>query len=201
MHRKIYTRKESFRITWVILAGLVLLCVFGGLLPSFWESGMLYLGLLSFLVWGTWQTAETMKWRKKHRMCMATQSPQRGRIVDCVCETTTRFNRRVPSTEYLYYLVVEIGSNGLSIPATIRSDAYTWPVYQALTSPEVDVYDSDTESGYTLDGFQYKSDKNAPDILPESLRNSLPGRDVDAGAWVVAAFFGLLILIYLIIVL
>ena len=44
-----------------------------------------------------------------------------------------------------------------------------WQTTEALSSPEVDVYYSDTEAGYTLDGFQYKADSNEPDILPESL--------------------------------
>lgn len=97
---------------------------------------------------------------------------------------------------YLYYLVVEFYPQGSETPVTIRSDAYTWPVYQALSSPEVDVYKSDTESGYTLDGFQYKTDKNQPDILPESVWKALPAPDVDSGVWLIVALFALAMLAY-----
>jgi len=97
---------------------------------------------------------------------------------------------------YEYYLVVEIYPQGSESPVTIKSDAYTWPVYQALSSPEVDVYTSDTESGYILDGFQYKTDKNEPDILPESVWKSLPAPDVDPGVWFIVALFALAMLAY-----
>ncbi len=70
------------------------------------------------------------------------------------------------------------------------------PVYRALSSPEVDVYKSDTESGYILDGFQYKTDKNAPDILPESVWKSLPAPDVDSGVWILVGVFALAMLAF-----
>ena len=81
---------------------------------------------------------------------------------------------------------------GLSTPVTVQSDAYPWPVYQALSSPDVDVYYSDTESGYTLDAFQYKFDKGEPDILPESLRKSLPSKEIEG--WFFLVIFLLLLL-------
>ena len=143
-----------------------------------------------------WQTVEALQWRKRHRMCMETQSPRKGRIIDCDCEEIIHRTARGSFTEYRYYLVVEIYPQGLSIPMDIRSDAYTWPVYQVLSSPEVDVYYSDTEAGYTLDGFQYKSDKSEPDILPESLRKSLPGSGVGSVVFCIVLFLLLLTVRY-----
>ena len=144
----------------------------------------------------TWQTVEAMQWRKKHQMCMETQTPQKGWIVDCDCEEIIHRTSRGSYTEYRYYLIVEIYPQGLSTPVDIRSDAYAWPVYQALSSPEVDVYYSDTEAGYTLDGFQYKNDYSEPDILPESLRKSLSSKSVENVIFCIILFLLLLTVRY-----
>ena len=178
MRRKIYTKKESLKNTWVILGISVVFSLYFLFNSRYWENGMTYLALLIGAGCMIWQTVEALQWRKKHQMCMETQTPRKGWIVDCDCEVIRHRSPRASYTEYRYYLIVEIYPQGLSTPMDIRSDAYTWPVYQALSSPEVDVYYSDTEAGYTLDGFQYKADNSEPDILPESLRKSLPGRGV-----------------------
>lgn len=197
MRRKIYTRKESLKITWVILGVIVWLCALGWVAPFFWKETKMYVAVLILTGWGILHMAQALKRRKKHQMCVATQTPQKGRIVDCIGETKTRWVIHLNglATEYLYYLVVEMYPQGQATPVSIRSDAYTWPVYQELASTEVDIYESDTESGYTLDGFQYKSDKTEPDILPESLRKSLPGSDYDPGASVIVVILALLMLI------
>jgi len=201
MSKTIYTKKESFGITWEklgILGILAVICVVGRGLPLSWRMIVTYVVLLVFvtyLMWEIWQTREMLQRRKKHRLCLTTQTPQKGRIVDCVGKKNFWVLRGFRMA-YEYYLVVEIYPQGSESPVTIKSDAYTWPVYQALSSPEVDVYTSDTESGYILDGFQYKTDKNEPDILPESVWKSLPAPDVDPGVWFIVALFALAMLAY-----
>ena len=203
MNKKIYTKKESFGVTWEKLGILALLCFCGFFYPFSWKKIVICVLLLVFIVylaWELWQTREMLQRRKKHQMCLATQTPQKGRIVDCV-GTKNFWVLRGFNMAYQYYLVVELYPQGSETPVTIRSDAYTWPVYRALSSPEVDVYTSDTESGYTLDGFQYKTDKNAPDILPEAVWKALPAPDVDPGAWIIVGGLVVLMLIFMSIIL
>ena len=198
MNKTLYTKKESFGVTWEKLGILALLCMAAFLYPSSWRKTVSVLFLLIFLgclAWELWQTREVLQRRKKHQMCLTTQTPQKGRIVDCV-GTKNFWILRGLNMAYQYYLVVEICPQGSEAPVTIRSDAYTWPVYRALSSAEVDVYTSDTESGYTLDGFQYKTDKSEPDILPESVWKALPAPDVDPGAWIIVALFAVALLAY-----
>ena len=192
MRRKIYTKKESLQIIWSLFGMGILWGVF--LLLGGYElrNGAVYLGYLILFFVGIGQAMEAMQWRKRHQECMVTQTPQKGQIVDCICETIYHRRVRGSYTEYHYYLIVELYVQGLIMPIRIQSDAYPWPVYQTLSSPEVDVYYSDTDSGYTLDGFQYKTDKSEPDILPESLRNSLPSKGVES--WVIIIIFLLLLL-------
>ena len=46
MRRKIYTKKESLKNTWLILGICVVLCMYFLFDSRFWENGMTYLGLL-----------------------------------------------------------------------------------------------------------------------------------------------------------
>ena len=193
MDKKIYTKKESFRNTWMIIGLGILLLVLLWLWSVQWKNGVVFLVYGVLLGVGIWQTMESLKWRKKHQMCVETQVPQKGWIVDCVSETVMHHRGRGQRyEEYLYYLVVEMYLPGLTDPVTIRSDAYTWPVYQNLASADVNVYPSDTDAGYTLDGFQYKSDKSQPDILPSSLRKSLPEKKIDI--WTAAFLITVLVI-------
>lgn len=193
MSRKIYTKKESLNNTWKII-GMAIFTTLILVIGNFsWKNGIIYLTYLIMLGLGIWQTTDALKWRKRHQTCVETQMPQKGWIVGCVSETIYHYRGRGRRyIEYVYYLDVETYLPGLTELVTIRSDAYTWPVYQALSSPEVDVYYSDTEGGYTLDGFQYKIDRSEPDILPESLRKSLPDKMVDI--WVTSILFTLLVI-------
>ena len=180
MGRKIYTKKESLQNTWKIVGLAVYLCAFL-LIGSFsWKNGIIYLAYGVLLGLGIWQTMEALRWRKAHQRCVETQVPQKGWIVDCVSETITHYRGRgLRYKEHLYYLVVEMYLSGLTEPVTIRSDAYTWPVYQSLASADVNVYSSETEAGYTLDGFHYKSHESEQDILPQTLRKTLPEKEID----------------------
>ncbi|MBR6526497.1 MAG: hypothetical protein IKT45_00955 [Lachnospiraceae bacterium] len=192
MVRKIYTKKESLQkvsqlIVLTIAAVLYHVLGFQGMV-----DGVFYLMYLVLGGLGIWQLVEALRWRKKHRICLETQTPQKGWIVDCIGETIYHRTIRSGYTEYRYYLLVDIYVKGLSTPITIQSDAYPRPVYQDLSSPEVDVYESDTEAGYTLDGFQYKYSADEPDILPESLRKQLPIKELDS--WVFLVAFILLLL-------
>lgn len=193
MSKEIYTKKESLQNTWKIVGLAVYLCAFL-LIGSFsWKNGIIYLAYGVLLGLGIWQTMEALRWRKKHQMCVETQVPQKGWIVDCVSETISHYRGRgLRYEEVLYYLMVEMYLPGLAEPVTIRSDAYTWPVYQNLASADVNVYPSDTDAGYTLDGFQYKSDKSQPDILPSSLRKSLPEKKIDI--WTAAFLITVLVI-------
>ena len=193
MQKKIYTKKESLRNTWTIVGVGILLLLLLWLWSVHWKNGVIFLAYGVLLGLGIWQTMESMKWRKKHQHCMETQIPNKGWIVDCVSETVIhRRGRGRRYEEYLYHLIVEMYLPGSAEPVIIRSDAYTWPVYQALASADVNVYPLDTESGYILDGFRYKSDENQPDILPTSLRKSLPKKNIDI--WTVAFLVTVLVI-------
>ena len=196
MSKKIYTKKESLQNTWKIVGLAVYLCAFL-LIGSFsWKNGIIYLAYGVLLGLGIWQTMEALRWRKRHQMCVETQVPQKGWIVDCVSETVSHYRGKgLRYEEYLYYLVVEMYLPGLTEPVTIRSDAYTWPVYQALSSADVNVYSSETEEGYTLDGFHYKTHKSDQDILPQSLRKTLPYRKIDIK--VAALLFTIMVIVIL----
>jgi hypothetical protein len=192
MRRKIYTKKESILFEPDIL-GLIVVVFFCAVMTNVDQNnGVFYLMYLILIGLWIWKTVEALHSRKKHKKCVETQIPQKGQIVDCICETIYHRRARGSYTEYRYYLIVEMYIQGLSTPVTVQSDAYPWPVYQALSSPEVDVYYSDTESGYTLDAFQYKSDKSESDILPELLRKSLPSKGIES--WFIVIIFLLMLL-------
>lgn len=192
MVRKIYTKKESLEKVSEIMALFVAAVLYHVLGFRGVVDGAFYLAYLILGSLGIWQLIKALRCRRKHRLCMESQTPQKGWIVDCIGEAIYHPTLRGGYTVYRYYLLVDIHVKGLNTPITIQSDAYPRPVYQSLSSPEVDVYVSDTESGYTLDGFQYKYDSDEPDILSESLRKSLPIKELNS--WVFLAAFVLLLL-------
>ena len=86
MSKKIYTKKESFGITWEKLGILALLCMVGLCYPLSWKKFVICVVLLIFviyMVWEIWQTREVLQRRKKHQICLATQTPQNQCIGHC----------------------------------------------------------------------------------------------------------------------
>ena len=70
--------------------------------------------------------------------------------------------------EYEYTLIIEVYDDMSYAPIQIRSDVYSWTVYEVLASPEVDVYPDDSGWHYTIDGFQYKEHRSDAGIFQEN---------------------------------
>lgn len=173
---KIYTKKEDLGNISKLIALLLAWC--GAFLVAndgsrqTWLSCAAGVCIISIVIY--FQARQGVRYRRNHRECVRQNTPYKGIIIDCKAEKKVYRVRNGKNVEYSYYLIVSVQLPWDPYPVTIKSDAYTKPVYQLLASPKVDVYQSDTESGYTIDGFVYKRWANEPDILPETLRAELP---------------------------
>lgn len=131
----------------------ILLLAVAGIIP----------GALAF-----WEMQRAFYYRKLHRQAM-NQTPEKGRIVSYERQARKRTNSRgVVYDEYEYRLIIEIYDNISYTPRQIRSEPYSWPVYEVLASPEVDVYTDDSGWHYTIDGFQYKKHRKDEGIFKQS---------------------------------
>lgn len=183
LHRKIRTKKES-------LGGIPFLIVFvilwySSLLRPILSNGLSALGSWAILLLAgllpLGMTVQNIRrvlyYRKLHRQCM-NQRPRRGRILSCVRGSYRERNSKGGShIVYEYFLKIEVYDPDTMLTTEIQSEAYSWPVYRALASPEVDVYTDETGWHYVIDGFQYKTSKNDPDIFRESPFEREPGQN------------------------
>lgn len=180
MIRKIYTKQESFKnVSFLILFTLIWYTTLLSSLLNRTSSSNLSLlifllaGLLPFIT-AVQNIKQTLYYRKLHRECMK-QRPQRGRITGCTCSSyQQRGSRGRTHTYYEYFLMVEVYDAQTLIPTTIKSEAYSWPVYKVLASPEVDVYTDESGWHYVIDGFRYKKSRREPDILDECAFDRAP---------------------------
>ncbi len=181
--RKIYTKNESLGNIWFLIVFVILW--YASLLGNMAKNNFSSIGTTSiFLVAGILplgmliqSTRKALYYRRLHRQCM-NRSPRKGKIISCVRgsyrETTSKGgSRRV----YEYYLKIEVYDAETMIPTTIQSEAYSWPVYRVLSSPDVDVYTDETGWNYVIDGFHYKTSRKEPDIFVESAFDKAPGQN------------------------
>ena len=95
--------------------------------------------------------------------------PKKGRIISYERQTQRKMNAKGRTyDEYEYTLIIEVYDDMSYAPIQIRSDVYSWPVYEVLASPEVDVYPDDSGWHYTIDGFQYKEHRSDAGIFQEN---------------------------------
>lgn len=92
----------------------------------------------------------------------------RGRIVNIVKRTeTVAGNNQRTQMRRLYFLIVEITNPENGAVYQIESDAYSFPVDNYLSSPEVTVYTDDSGWKHYIEDFRIKTSKNEPGIFPE----------------------------------
>lgn len=107
-------------------------------------------------------------YRKLHRQAM-NRPPKKGRIISYERQMQRKMNAKGRTyDEYEYTLIIEVYDDMSYAPIQIRSDVYSWPVYEVLASPEVDVYPDDSGWHYTIDGFQYKEHRSDAGIFQEN---------------------------------
>lgn len=179
--RKIRTKRES--MDGVITLFLFCAAWFSNIIQDILYSGMSRASLLLFTAAGLIPAVITVQkiqkalyYRKLHRQAM-NRRPEKGKIIsyERQIQKRTDFRGRVRN-EYEYTLIIEIYDNVSYTPRQIRSEAYSWPVYEVLASPEVDVYTDDSGWHYTIDGFQYKNHRSDEGIFQQSAREREPGR-------------------------
>lgn len=201
IHRRIYTKNESF-------GNLPYLIVFVALwytisLRSIMKSGFSSVGVSAVLLLaGLLPLAAVIQnlrkafyYRRLHRQCM-NRSPRKGKIVSCV-RSSYRERRSKGGTRivYEYFLKIDVYDPDTLMTTTIQSEAYSWPVYRALSSPDVDVYTDETGWHYVIDGFHYKTSRNEPDIFIESSFDREPGQNSQRFFGIV--FFAIVIIMIL----
>lgn len=184
LHRKIRTKKESmesipFLIIFVIIWYTVTLrpVIKTGFSSVGTSSIFLLAGLLPLGI-----VVQTIRrvcyYRRLHRQYM-NQRPRKGKIVSCVRgsyrERSSKGSSRIV---YEYFLKIEVYDPDTMLTTEIQSEAYSWPVYRALSSPDVEVYTDETGWHHVIDGFQYKTSKNDPDIFIESSFDKEPGQNM-----------------------
>ena len=181
MRRKIRTKQESMDGA----GTLILFCLvwYSSLLQNILASGGLAPSLLVFLVAGMMPAVISVQkiqkafyYRKLHRQAM-NRSPEKGRIISY----ERQMQRKVTAKgrvheEYEYRLVIEIYDNISYAPRQILSEPYSWPVFEVLGSPEVDVYTDDSGWHYVIDGFQYKKPRSDDGIFEQSAWEKGPER-------------------------
>lgn len=183
MHRKIRTKDET--ASGAVYMILFVIIWYSNLLKGVFGGGVQNIrAVLPFLVAGllpvytAWRLIHRAAYyRRLHRQYMQT-SPRKGRIVNCqkryFQETAARGRTR---TRAEYILIIEVYDSAAFQPVQIQSEAYAWPVYRVLASPEVDVYTDETGWHHVIDGFHYKERKSDPDIFKESPFDAGPGDD------------------------
>jgi hypothetical protein len=171
MHRKIYTKQESFQ--GASLEFLFAAIWYALLLPNFFHGAQISFAYLIPLLAGLLPLAAAVQkirsglyYRRIHQRCRQT-SPQRGTIIDCQRQSyQEQGTRGRVRTSYEYILIVEICDPATLQPVRIQSEPYAWPVYRVLASPDVDVYTDESGWHYFIDGFCYKKNRHEPDIFP-----------------------------------
>ncbi len=192
LKRRIHTKKESFgnigfMLLFVVLWYSALFRSFRGIDGNMPVTVVLFAvaGLLPLLT-AVRSIKNALYYRRLHRQCMA-GIPRRGRIVGCsrqMCQS--RGSRGRIHTYYEYFLDIEVYDPQTLAVSRIQSEAYAWPVYRVLASPEVEVYTDESGWHYVIDGFQYKKSGREPDILVESAFDREPGEGIGRMIQIVA---------------
>lgn len=171
--RKIRTKQESTNgaETLILFCGVW----FSNIIQQILRSGTLGVSMLVFAVAGLMPAVIAIRniekaiyYRKLHRQAM-NRPPKKGRIISYERQTQRKMNAKGRTyDEYEYTLIIEVYDDMSYAPIQIRSDVYSWPVYEVLASPEVDVYPDDSGWHYTIDGFQYKEHRSDAGIFQEN---------------------------------
>lgn len=180
--RKIRTKRESMdgAVTMLLFCAVW----FSNIIQDILQSGTPRATILLFAVAGIMpgviaiqKMQKAFYYRKLHRQAM-NRMPEKGRIISYERQIQKRMNSKGRGyDEYEYILIIEIYDNISYAPKQIRSEAYSWPVYELLASPEVDVYTDDSGWHYTIDGFQYKKHRNDEGIFKQSAWEKGPERN------------------------
>lgn len=171
--RKIRTKQESMdgAATLILFCGVWYSSIFQDILcsESLGPSMLLFAaaGIMPAVI-AVQKIQKAFYYRKLHRQAM-NRSPEKGRIISY----ERQMQRKVTAKgrvheEYEYRLVIEVYDNISYAPRQILSEPYSWPVYEVLGSPEVDVYTDDSGWHYVIDGFRYKNHRSDDGIFQQS---------------------------------
>lgn len=198
--RKIRTKQESTNGAEI----LILFCGvwFSNIIQQILRSGTLGVSMLVFAVAGLMPAVIAIRniekaiyYRKLHRQAM-NRPPKKGRIISYERQMQRKMNAKGRTyDEYEYTLIIEVYDDMSYAPIQIRSDVYSWPVYEVLASPEVDVYPDDSGWHYTIDGFRYKKHRSDAGIFKEDAWKKGLGRNYSR----IIAFLGNIVLICMLI--
>lgn len=118
-----------------------------------------------------------MYYRKLHRQAMK-NPPQKGEIMSYeICYFGEDNNEKKFYRRTEYRLIIELKDKSGDSLMEIKSEPYNWPIYRALSSPEVDVYADQNKWNYVVDGFHYKRRQSDPGIFLENPWNMEPVND------------------------
>ena len=86
-------------------------------------------------------------------------------------------HRRIRYRRY-YYLEVDMINPDTGVTNTIRSQGYSKPIHRYLSSNKVRVYTDKSGWKYYLEDFQWKQNKNDPDIFdyPKEFEDTIMGQ-------------------------
>ena len=198
--RKIRTKQESTNgaETLILFCGVW----FSNIIQQILRSGTLGVSMLVFAVAGLMPAVIAIRniekaiyYRKLHRQAM-NRPPKKGRIISYERQTQRKMNAKGRTyDEYEYTLIIEVYDDMSYAPIQIRSDVYSWPVYEVLASPEVDVYPDDSGWHYTIDGFQYKKHRSDAGIFQGNAWEKGPERNFSR----IITFLGNIVLVCILI--
>lgn len=198
--RKIRTKQESTNGA----GTLILFCGvwFSNIIQQILHSGTPGASMLVFAAAGlipafiaVRNIEKAVYYRRLHRQAMKRPS-KKGRIISYERQTQRKMNAKGRTyDEYEYTLIIEVYDDMSYAPIQIRSDVYSWPVYEVLASPEVDVYPDDSGWHYTVDGFRYKKHRSDAGIFQENAWEKGPERNFSR----IITFLGNIVLVCILI--
>ena len=133
--RKIRTKQESTNgaETLILFCGVW----FSNIIQQILRSGTLGVSMLVFAVAGLMPAVIAIRniekaiyYRKLHRQAM-NRPPKKGRIISYERQMQRKMNAKGRTyDEYEYTLIIEVYDDMSYAPIQIRSDVYSWPVYE-----------------------------------------------------------------------